>query len=255
MLSTFFPFSHLHPTHPIEGFFTGLLILKWLSIIIGLQVLKLRNGGQQQQLLCKVIVQTLFCCQLSKLHFSFCFLAAPSASPANVRGNSTSSTSIFLQWDQVPSRYQNGVILYYTVTYYRRYYSRFPQTVIVTAPTTQTTLTGLNQSTIYSISVSASTSKGRGPRTYISIATGKNSEFPSSLLDSNREAKITMKKEKVTLNQYRKPKGECVNGHAITKTMAKTVTRKCQNSCQWLSDTFPGDMAVRMRMVMATPRG
>ncbi|XP_067037302.1 protein sidekick-2-like isoform X2 [Acropora muricata] len=95
----------------------------------------------------------------------------PSASPANVRGNST-STSIFVQWEQVPSPYQNGVILYYTVTYYRRYYSHFPQRVIVAAPTTQTTLTGLNQSTVYSISVSASTSKGDGPATYIDITTG-----------------------------------------------------------------------------------
>ncbi|XP_074612981.1 protein sidekick-2-like isoform X2 [Acropora palmata] len=95
----------------------------------------------------------------------------PSASPANVRGNST-STSIFVQWEQVPSPYQNGVILHYTVTYYSRYYGRFLQKVIVLAPTTQTTLTGLNQSTIYSISVSASTSKGDGPAAYITIATG-----------------------------------------------------------------------------------
>ena len=126
---------------------------------------------------------------------SFCFLAAPSASPANVRGNST-STSIFVQWEQVPSPYQNGVILYYTVTYYRWYYSRFPRTVIVLAPTTQTTLTGLNHSTVYSISVSASTSKGYGPAAYINIATGRNTEFLFSLLDLNGETKITMKKGK-----------------------------------------------------------
>ena len=25
-----------------------------------------------------------------------------------------------------------------------------------------------------------------------------------------------------------------MNGHAKTKTMAKTVMRRCQNSCQWL---------------------
>ena len=126
--------------------------------------------------------------QLANLHISFCFLAAPSASPANVRGNST-STSIFVQWEQVPSPYQNGVILYYTVTYYRWYYSHFPRTVIVLAPTTQTTLTGLNHSTVYSISVSASTSKGDGPATYIDIATGRNSEFPFSLLDINNDEK------------------------------------------------------------------
>ena len=86
------------------------------------------------------------------------------------------------------------MILHYTVTYYSWYYGRFLQTVIVLAPTTQTTLTGLNQSTIYSISVSASTSKGDGPAAYITIATGKNTEFLFSLLDFNGETKITMKK-------------------------------------------------------------
>ncbi|XP_067037309.1 protein sidekick-2-like isoform X2 [Acropora muricata] len=95
----------------------------------------------------------------------------PNSPPAYVSGKSTSSTSIFVQWEQVPAPYQNGVILNYTVTYYREYYSRFPQTVVVAAPTTQVTLTGLNQSTHYSISLSASTSKGRGPSTNIYIAT------------------------------------------------------------------------------------
>ena len=90
-----------------------------------------------------------------------------------------SSTSIFVQWDQVPSQYQNGVILYYTVAYYRRYYSSsFPQRVVVAAPTTQTTLTGLNQGALYTISVSASNIRGDGPVASISIATGKNTEFP-----------------------------------------------------------------------------
>ena len=184
MISPFFLFSHLHPTHPIGGFFAGLLILKWPTLVIGLQVSKIATGRTTTTIgILSQCFTNFYHYQLSKLHFSFCFLAAPSASPANVRGNSTSSTSIFLQWDQVPSPNQNGVILYYTVTYYRAHYSRFQQTVIVAAPTTQTTLIGLNQRTLYSISVSASTSKGRGPSTYIDIVTGKNSEFPSSLLD------------------------------------------------------------------------
>jgi len=99
----------------------------------------------------------------------------PSRSPAYVRGKSMSSTSIFVQWDQVPLPYQNGVILNYTVTYGLYYNGLFPQTVVVAAPTTQTTLVGLNQSTFYSIAVSASTGKGGGPFTYIYIATAKNS--------------------------------------------------------------------------------
>ncbi|KAK2565266.1 Protein sidekick-1 [Acropora cervicornis] len=124
---------------------------------------------------------------------------APSASPANVRGNST-STSIFVQWEQVPSPHQNGNILYYTVAYYRRHYSSsFAQRVVVAAPTTQTTLTGLIQGALYRIYVSASTSKGDGPAAYITIATGKNTEFLFSLLDFNGETKTTMKKRKRTL--------------------------------------------------------
>ena len=112
-----------------------------------------------------------------------------------------SSTSIFVHWDQVPLPYQNGVILYYTVTY--RLYSNvlFPQTVVVAAPTTQVTLTGLNQSSLYSIAVSASTSKGGGPSTYIYIATGKNSDFPfiSSLEFNGEKKETTTKKGKENL--------------------------------------------------------
>lgn len=109
--------------------------------------------------------------------FSLFFLLGPSGYPVNVRGNTISSTSIFVQWDEVPTARQNGVILYYTITY--RPYSVFCL-VNVFAPKTQITLTGLNESTIYWISVSASTIKGHGPARHISIATGKDSEFPFS---------------------------------------------------------------------------
>ena len=87
--------------------------------------------------------------------------------------------------------------------------------MVVAAPTNQTTLTGLNQSTLYSIAVSASTSKGGGPFTYIHVATGKNNEFPSSLLDLETDI-TTMKKEKKTVSQYGKIKGAWANGQAIT---------------------------------------
>ncbi|XP_044173286.1 uncharacterized protein LOC114975057 isoform X6 [Acropora millepora] len=96
----------------------------------------------------------------------------PSAPPANVSGYNTSSTTIFVQWDQVPAAHQNGVILYYTITYELYFKELFSQTVVVDAPTTQTTLTGLFQGTLYSISVSASTSKGNGASFYIYIGTG-----------------------------------------------------------------------------------
>ena len=85
----------------------------------------------------------------------------PGAPPANVSGHNTSSTSIFVQWDQVPAAHQNGAILYYTITY-RALPSGSVQTNNVTAPPNQITLTGLNKYTNYSITVFASTSRGAG---------------------------------------------------------------------------------------------
>ena len=63
------------------------------------------------------------------------------------------------------------------------HYRRFPQTVVnvVATPKTQTTLTGLNQGTLYSISEPAFTIKGdiTGPFLSMSIGTGKNSALPT----------------------------------------------------------------------------
>ena len=93
-----------------------------------------------------------------------CFLlyySEPNASPSNVKGHNTSSTSILVQWGDVPPADQNGIILRYTVAY-----TALPdgsqQTKVVDAPTTETTLTGLNKFTNYSITVFASTVKGNG---------------------------------------------------------------------------------------------
>ena len=57
------------------------------------------------------------------------------------------------------------------------------QNATVAAKTTQTTLTGLNEGTVYVIAVSESAIKGNGPSAPGRFATGKNSEFPISLLD------------------------------------------------------------------------
>ena len=75
-----------------------------------------------------------------------------------MKGHNTSSTSILVQWCNVPSADRNGVILSYTVTY-KALPDGSPQTKIVMAPTTQVTLTGLNAYTNYSIIVFASTEK------------------------------------------------------------------------------------------------
>ena len=92
---------------------------------------------------------------------SNCFLTGPNASPENVTGHATNSTSILVSWGEVPFSDQNGVIRSYTVTY-RALSSNSSQTKNVTAPARQATLTGLNKYTNYSITVFASTSKGGG---------------------------------------------------------------------------------------------
>jgi len=85
----------------------------------------------------------------------------PNAPPFNVQGHNTSSTSVLVQWNNVPTADINGVILSYTVTY-EALPDGSPQTKVVSAPTTQVTLTGLNEYTNYSIMVFASTIKGNG---------------------------------------------------------------------------------------------
>ena len=107
----------------------------------------------------------------------FFFFLVPSAPPSNVTGRNESSTSIFVQWDDVPVADQNGVILSYTVTY-RALPSGSSQTKNVTAPANHTTLTGLNEYTNYSITVFASTSKGSGNQsTPIVVITDEDSKF------------------------------------------------------------------------------
>ena len=85
----------------------------------------------------------------------------PNAPPSNVQGRNTSSTSILFQWGDVPAADQNGIILSYTVTY-KALPGGTPKTKVVIAPTTEVTLTDLNEFTNYSITVFASTVKGAG---------------------------------------------------------------------------------------------
>ena len=78
-----------------------------------------------------------------------------------MRENSTTSTSIFVKWDDVPSENQNGIIRSYTVRY---------RSVSVEGPFNTTTvftkevnLTGLIKNESYNVSVLATTVKGDGP--------------------------------------------------------------------------------------------
>ena len=107
-------------------------------------------------------------------------IVVPNASPANVTGNNVTSTSIFVQWDEVPADNQNGIIVNYTVTY-----AEVPSvnrgTKIVIAPRTNATLTGLEKYTNYSITVFASTAKGGGSRSDpIIVITDEDSKYIKS---------------------------------------------------------------------------
>ena len=73
----------------------------------------------------------------------------------------TSSTSILVQWGDVPAADQNGIILSYTVTY-KALPGCTPKTEVFIAPTTGVTLTDVNEFTNYSITVFTSTVKGAG---------------------------------------------------------------------------------------------
>ena len=111
---------------------------------------------------------------ISRFRFSF-YYTEPNASPEHVRGRNTSSTSILVQWDDVPKRDQNGIILSYTVTY-KTLPGGTPKTMVV--DTKQVTLTGLNEYTNYSITVFASTFKGNGNVSEpIIVITDEDSKF------------------------------------------------------------------------------
>ena len=105
-----------------------------------------------------------FCGLLKQLLCVFqCYLlTAPNAPPADISGYNTSSTAIFVDWGDVPQPDQNGVIRSYTVNYTALEPNGATKTQTVPAPTTQATLTELNEYTNYSITVFASTSKGDG---------------------------------------------------------------------------------------------
>ena len=76
-------------------------------------------------------------------------VAVPNAPPANVIGKNVTSTSIFVQWDEVPANNQNGAIVNYS-----------PTAEVVIAQKKNATLTGLKKFTNYRITVFASTAKG-----------------------------------------------------------------------------------------------
>ena len=93
--------------------------------------------------------------------YQFIISLGPHAPPQNVRENSTTSTSIFVTWDDVPSENQNGIIRSYTVRY--RSVSVEGPFNITTVSIKEANLTGLIKDESYNVSVLATTDKGDGP--------------------------------------------------------------------------------------------
>ena len=105
------------------------------------------------------------------------FISEPSAAPLNVRGHNTSSTSIFVTWDDVPAADKNGIITSYNITYHSLTENHSNSTT-VDHPDRQVTLMGLREFVNYSITVFASTVKGNGPESDpVIITTGEDSEY------------------------------------------------------------------------------
>ena len=105
------------------------------------------------------------------------FSTEPNAPPSNVQGYIRSPTSILVEWGDVSAADQNGIILSYTVTYWTPP-GVSQQTKVVSAPTTEATLMGLDEHTNYTITVFASTVKGGGIVSEpITLRTDEDSEF------------------------------------------------------------------------------
>ncbi|KAF8795300.1 Protein sidekick like protein [Argiope bruennichi] len=87
--------------------------------------------------------------------------AAPSSGPSNVKINATSSTTIVVNWGEVPKIHQNGIIEGYKV-YYGAKNVPFQYKIIESNSTFTTTLTELRKYTLYSIQVLAFSRIGDG---------------------------------------------------------------------------------------------
>ena len=107
------------------------------------------------------------------------FLSEPSTAPLNVTGHNTSSTSILVEWDDVPAFDQNGIITNYTITY-RSLTEGHNGSAIAGPYDRQKELTGLREYVDYDITVLASTSKGDGPQSSpILVSTNQDGKYCS----------------------------------------------------------------------------
>ena len=93
-----------------------------------------------------------------------------------MRGHNTSSTSISVSWDEVQAELRNGIITGYTITYQSQ--TENNNGVVEAGPNDrQANLTGLKEYVEYTISVFASTVKGRGPPSVLDVRTDQDGKW------------------------------------------------------------------------------
>ena len=94
-----------------------------------------------------------------------------------MRGQNSSSTSILVEWDEVPADQQNGIITGYTITYQSKT-ENDNGNAQVNGSVRETDLKNLKEYVNYNITVFASTVKGDGPASdpVIVVPTDQDSE-------------------------------------------------------------------------------
>ena len=99
----------------------------------------------------------------------------------NVTGHKTSSTSILVEWDDVPDFDQNGIITSYNITY--RSKTENHNGFAEAGPNDrQKEVTDLREYVEYDITVRASTSKGDGPDSSpITVRTDQDGKYLDKL--------------------------------------------------------------------------
>ena len=132
--------------------------------------------------------------------------SGPSAPPVNVSARNLSSTSILVQWGEVPDTDKNGIILSYTVNYQATAEGNPQQKQVVNASTREVTLTRLKKNTGYKIEVFANTSKGGGKKSEppITVHTNEDSKYTIAqvYMEPSTDGKLRLALNIQSLNRF-----------------------------------------------------
>lgn len=89
-------------------------------------------------------------------------ILVPSHPPVNITATNTSSTSLLVQWNPVPSQHRNGIIRGYQVTYWKSGDDPAINQSLITSCSQKVEIRGLKTFTRYGVVVAAFTRKGLG---------------------------------------------------------------------------------------------